>query len=256
MFMRGCGSWFLSVLADPLGNHAPRSTIALRLDLPPQLDTISAAFRPASFNIVQKGQQLAGFAPMGGPFREDIRRHIPANGDPSHPQLPGNLQLGCALGMERTHLGVALLPLAMPCLPGNLFVAGTTPRRHPVCRIGPSDILPLRPMRIKAAFSRFAQVPQDMPPIRDLHGLRCPLADAACILRRAITAHDLDPGILTQPVCQGGGRAIGQEIDDFVLIEVGDHRAIPMPAAEGKIINANDSWRRDRGNRYLTDEAA
>jgi hypothetical protein len=134
--MLGCESWFLPMLTDPLGNHTPRSAIALRMDLPPQLGIIGAAFGPAPFNRGYKGQQLAGFASMGGTFREDIRRHVPANPDPPHPQLTGNLQLGHTLCMQRTYLSVALLSLAIPRLPGNLFMAGTAHGRHPVRRIG------------------------------------------------------------------------------------------------------------------------
>jgi hypothetical protein len=111
-------------------------------------------------------------------------------------------------------------------------------------------------MRIQQAFAHFAHVPQDMPPIHDLHGVRRPLADATRILRRAITTDHLDTGILTQPGCQGSSRAIGQEIHDFVLLQVGDPRAIAMSAAKGKIIDTDDP--RGRGRRYfsLTDEAA
>jgi hypothetical protein len=121
-----------------------------------------------------KGKQLAGFAPMGGMFREDIGRHVPAHRAPPHPQLPGNPQLRQALGVQRTHLGVALLPLALSRLPGNLFMVGTAHGRHPVRRIGEGDIPPLPTMRIQQAFSHFPQIPQDMPAVGDLHGLRRP----------------------------------------------------------------------------------
>ena len=60
--------------------------------------------------------------------------------------------------MQRTHLRVALLSLAMPRLTGSLFMAGTAHGRHPIRRIGYGNFLPLRTIRIQQAFSCFPQI--------------------------------------------------------------------------------------------------
>jgi len=96
--------------------------------------------------------------------------------------------------VERADLGVALPPLAAPRLAGDLFVPGAPHGRHPVRAIGEGDALPLRAMRIKEALAGLAQVPQDVPPIRDLLRLGCPIGDAARVLGGAIPADDLDAG--------------------------------------------------------------
>jgi len=51
-------------------------------------------------------------------------------------------------------------------------------------------------MRIKDAFCGLPQIAQHVPPIRDLHRLPRSLGDAACVLGRAVTAHDLNLRLL------------------------------------------------------------
>jgi hypothetical protein len=48
--------------------------------------------------------------------------------------------------------------------------------------------------------------------------------------------------MLLQPGNHGLGLPIREEIDDTVPLEINQNRAIPMPAAEGEVIDTQDPW--------------
>jgi len=68
-----------------------------------------------------------------------------------------------------------------------------------------------------------------------LHGLRCCPACAVGKRPTAIAAQhvDLRPAVLLQPAGERRGSAVGQQIDDAMLVEIDEDRAIVAAAAEG-----------------------
>jgi len=71
-----------------------------------------------------------------------------------------------------------------------------------------------------------SRIAEQVPGIGDLDGVWGALTNAVGVGAGTIAGDDLDPRTITQPDRDGGGLAIGQEIDHFVRFEVHQHRAV------------------------------
>src|SRR4051794_8011869 len=76
-----------------------------------------------------------------------------------------------------------------------------------------------------------------MPSIRHLDGLWRPLTGSVAIGAGAIAHDDLDGRMVLQPGGQGLGRAVRQQVDDPVTLQVAQDRAVALAFAPGPVIN-------------------
>jgi hypothetical protein len=86
------------------------------------------------------------------------------------------------------------------------------------------------------AFQHLPCVQPEVPPIRDLQGVRRGTGGAG----RAIPRHDRKAGARAQPSRAGGGVAIGQEVDGLMTLQIDDERAPAAPAAPGPVVDPDD----------------
>src|SRR5687767_5362270 len=88
-----------------------------------------------------------------------------------------------------------------------------------------------------------------MKPIDHLHRLGCAPAHAVGIQVAAIATDRRDGGMLGQPGRDGGGRAVRQQVDDAMRLQIDEDRAIAMAPPPGPLVYTDDleGWRgRDR----------
>ena len=85
---------------------------------------------------------------------------------------------------------------------------------------------------------RLGEVVPQVLAISDLDRAGCAAADGLGISTGPIPAHDLDPGILAQPVGEGGCSPIRKQLDRSVGVDIDDHRPVDMPTAQREVVHA------------------
>jgi hypothetical protein len=85
-----------------------------------------------------------------------------------------------------------------------------------------------------------AQVVPQVPAVRDLDGERRAGGSAVGICAGPVSADDLRPGTGLQPPLQGGGLAVGQQVDDLTGLGVGHHGAVDLALAQREVIHPGD----------------
>ena len=80
-------------------------------------------------------------------------------------------------------------------------------------------------------FHRLGEVVPQVPAIGHLDRAGCAAAHGFGVRTGAIPAHDLDPGMLAQPVGEGVCRPIRKHLDRSVGVDIDDHRPVDMPTA-------------------------
>ena len=90
----------------------------------------------------------------------------------------------------------------------------------------------------------FAQILHQMKPIHDLHGLRSAAPDAVGVEGTAIPTDDRHRGMLGQPGRQTVRRALGQEVEHLMVLQIDEDGAIALPPPPRPLIDANDLRRR------------
>jgi hypothetical protein len=83
-------------------------------------------------------------------------------------------------------------------------------------------------------------VPQ-VPAVSDLHGQGCPLVGAVGVRAGTVTAHDLGAGMLAQPVGEGVGLPVGQQLQRAVGGHVDQHTAVDVAAAQREVVDPEHS---------------
>jgi hypothetical protein len=73
-----------------------------------------------------------------------------------------------------------------------------------------------------------------------------PLDGLVAIGAGAIAHDDLDGRMVLQPGGQGLGRAVGQQVDDPVTLQVAQDRAVALAFAPGPVINTQDTGPKTR----------
>jgi hypothetical protein len=81
-------------------------------------------------------------------------------------------------------------------------------------------------------------VPQDVPAIYHLQGVRRADRRSACILRRAVADDDLDARMLLQPRRERRGAAVGQQIDRAPGLKVDEDGAVPSAPSPRPVVDA------------------
>jgi hypothetical protein len=95
----------------------------------------------------------------------------------------------------------------------------------------------------------FAEVFDQMKPIHDLHGLRCPLTDALCIEGTPVSTDHGDRGMLCQPGRHALYRALRQQVQDPMILEIDQDGPIAVAAPPGPLVHADDVQGGDVGCR-------
>jgi hypothetical protein len=91
-----------------------------------------------------------------------------------------------------------------------------------------------------------AHVCEQVPAIGDLGSLGRTLPGAVGVDAGAVTGDHLDAWVTLKPAGQGRGRAVWQEVDDTVLLQVAEDGAVALPAPPCPIIHAQHAGWRDR----------
>ena len=99
-------------------------------------------------------------------------------------------------------------------------------------------------MPVTQGLDSLAEVAEQVPSIGDLDGIRGTLPDAIGVGAGMIAGDDLDARPVPQPGGNGGGLAVGQQIDHPVGLDVDRHRAVAAPAPPGPVIDSEDTRRR------------
>jgi hypothetical protein len=86
-------------------------------------------------------------------------------------------------------------------------------------------------MALQQPLEYLAHILEQVKAIGDLDGVRGTPRGAVGVLRRAIAANVGDAGVLLQPAFDGRRRAVLQEIDRDMGLEVDQNRAIRAPLA-------------------------
>ena len=229
-------------------------TIALRLDLAPELQAIVATFSPASENVGRIGVKVTAFATAPLPFR-DAKREPTTNGALRLAEPTGDGRWFEAQGTQRDHLFVALHAFGLPrhlellAVHGNrrsplvwgsslgLFFYAFGRRRSalPISQLRASS--DLGPPTCERQLHGFGQILDQVKAIGHLDGLGSGLTCRCRIVIATVAADDLHLGMTRQP---GGSRwrsPIWQEIDDAMAVEIDKQRAILAAASKSEIID-------------------
>ena len=97
-----------------------------------------------------------------------------------------------------------------------------------------------------------AGIAQQMPPVRDLEGVRRPTRHPLGIGAGAVAHDDGDAGVGGQPRRQCVGAAVRQPVDDAPAFEVAQDRSVPVALAPGPIIHPQN---RHRSGRHVDADA-
>jgi hypothetical protein len=85
-------------------------------------------------------------------------------------------------------------------------------------------------------------VPQ-VPAVGDLDGLGCASMGAVGVGAGAVAAHDLDAGVLAQPVGEGVGLPVSQQLHRAVAGHVDQDAAVVVAAAQREVVDAEHGHR-------------
>jgi hypothetical protein len=95
-------------------------------------------------------------------------------------------------------------------------------------------------MARKQTLNRLAQVLEQMEAVSDLDGIWCATPRSIRIGSSPIATDDRDARMILQPLGETVRRAVGQEVDRSVTLQVDDNRSIRMPTSVGPVINTDD----------------
>jgi hypothetical protein len=79
-------------------------------------------------------------------------------------------------------------------------------------------------------------VPQ-VPAVSDLHGQGCAVVGAVGVGTGAVPAHDLGARMLAQPVREGVGLPVSQQLHRTVAVHVDQHRAVDVAATQREVVD-------------------
>ena len=101
-------------------------------------------------------------------------------------------------------------------------------------------------MVLEHTAQRIAGVAQQMPPVRDLDGLRRPLAGPVGVGAGAIAHDDRDGRMVLEPGGQGFALAVGQQIEAAPALEINQDRAVVAAPAPRPVVDPEHTrfWRR------------
>ncbi|BAR47373.1 hypothetical protein Maq22A_2p42770 (plasmid) [Methylobacterium aquaticum] len=150
---------------------------------------------------------------------------------PSHPALCARFQFRRAAGE------------------GTVAPGGTNGRAREEWKVPQPGMGPLEP-----AFDGLPHVGEQVPSIGDRLRLGSAEACTSGILGRAIPSDEFDAGVPFEPAGYRGCRAIREEIDDAVTVEVDDDRAVTAALPDRPVVDADPDGSRRVGHRHAGDE--
>ena len=226
------------------GSHA--AAIALGAEFTPETCAVAAAFGPAPGEIGLVRPDIAGLLglvvrrrPAG--FQPAIDREG-AGSDGTADRLAGQTQ-----PMQPDHLLIAEPTAVAPIRPQALL-ARSRPRqglhrrggflRHGTCSLTDGTAVTIHP-----ALQGLPEVAQQVPMIRNLHGIRCPLPHSVGIGAGAVTGDNLDPTVAPQPGRERVYLPVGQQVDDPVALQVDQDGSVVPAAPPRPIIHGQDAGR-------------
>src|SRR3954452_4011815 len=238
-----------SPLRGPAYDTALTAAVALSAELAPEPCAIATAFSPATGEKPLRGRDIVRL------FRLLVRRR-PASLEPAIDRqrtgadgaadgMPGRAE-----PMQPYHLLVAAAALVMSLRPQPLHACNRRRRGHHWRGGARGD----GAMPIHHALQGFAKVVEEMPPICDLESIGCPLPGRLGIGASAIARDDLDAFMMLQPIRDGGGLAVGQQVDDGVALEVDQDGAVVLATLPSPLINPHHPQRRMRRSLSATNE--
>ena len=199
------------------------------------------------------GRGMAGAQPPAHRFALDAER-------------PGNRPGGQALVAQANRFGIAGVAALLSRLRPP-FCAAQPPLRFGGDRPGSFAHLPRRlrwrahhpsggaevtMMVFQNRAKGIAGVAQQMPPVRDLEGVRRPTRRPLGIGAGAVAHDDGDAGVGCQPRRQCVGAAVGEQVDDAPALEVAQDRSVAVALAPGPVVHAqNRHW----GGRHVGADA-
>ena len=89
---------------------------------------------------------------------------------------------------------------------------------------------------------RFAQVPQKVPAVCNLHGLRSRPACGFGVDPATVAANDFGPGMPPEPCSDGVRVAIREQINYLARLQIAQDRAIAMALAPSPVVDAKHTW--------------
>gem|GEM_PF-2751652 len=107
------------------------------------------------------------------------------------------------------------------------------------------------------AFHHLPPIEQQVPAVRDLLGVGCPLRRCARILRRGCCRHDFDARMAPEPGSQRGSGPVGEQVDNTVRLHINQEGAVGASFTPGPVIHAQHpgrSGRRQRGAVHQSQE--
>ena len=89
-----------------------------------------------------------------------------------------------------------------------------------------------------------AKISQQVPSVRNLHGLRCTLTNTIGVSTSAIACDHLYTRMLTKPRGERLGLPVREQIHDLVPLEVDKDGAVVVATSPGPVIHAKHLRRR------------
>ena len=97
---------------------------------------------------------------------------------------------------------------------------------------------------LEQTFDGLAQILQQMPAIDDLLCLGCCIDGRLGVGRPAVPADEFDARMIVEPLLDGFGIAVGQEIDHVAPLKIHDDGAVPLAFEPGPVVDPNEAGRR------------
>jgi hypothetical protein len=101
-----------------------------------------------------------------------------------------------------------------------------------------------RPLAVEEGLDGFAKVFDEMKPIHHLYGLRCPTAQAIGVERTPVATDHGDGGMLREPGGYTLRRALGQQVEHPVILQIDEDGPIAVPPPPRPLVTPNDLWAR------------
>jgi hypothetical protein len=100
------------------------------------------------------------------------------------------------------------------------------------------------PMAEEEPLQGLAQVLHQVEPVDDLHRLWGAVPNPFGVQPTPIPADDLNAGMRLQPLRSGQGRALGEQIQHPMALEITDNRPKASPSPPGPFVKPDHPWGR------------
>jgi hypothetical protein len=87
-------------------------------------------------------------------------------------------------------------------------------------------------------FDVLSEVVPQVPAVGDLPGLGRALVGTVGVGAAAVAAHDLGAGVLAEPVREGVGFPVRQQLHPAVVVQVDQHGAVDVATAQREVVDA------------------